>query len=100
MKIKKGDKIKILSGKDKGKESVVSRVITKNGKIVADGINIVKKHVKAGVNRKAEIITIEKPIFVSIAMVICGKCNKTTRVSYKFIDNKKLRICKKCTEVL
>lgn len=100
MKIKKGDKVKVITGKDRGKESVVERVIASKDLIVVEGVNILKKHVKATNDRKGGIISLTKPIHVSNVMLICPKCLKTARVSYNTVDGKKYRVCSKCKEVL
>ncbi len=98
MKIKKDDKIIMLSGKDKGKKGKVVKVIPKVGKIIVEGVNIVKKHrrpKKQG--EKGQRIEVASPINISNAMMICPKCGKQTRVGYKVLENKeKVRVCKKC----
>ncbi len=91
MKLRKNDKIKIVRGKDKGKESVIERVLPKSGKIYAKDINIVKKHAKG-----RGIIDLIKPVQASNVMVICPNCNKPTRVGYKVEKEKKTRFCKQC----
>lgn len=101
MKIKLKDKVKIISGKDKGKVGEVLRVLPTLGKIVVQGVNIVKRHVKPGVvNKEGGIVTFEKPIDVSNAMYFDEKENKTSRIGYSVVDGKKYRIVKKSKEVL
>lgn len=101
MKFRKEDKVKILKGKDIGKEGTVLKVIKEENKILVEGVNIVKKHVKPGaVSKEGGIIKMEKPINASNAMVICNKCNKPTRVGFKLEKDKKFRVCKKCSETL
>jgi len=102
MKIKKGDRVKIIQGKDRGREGVVKRVIPKENKIIVDGINIAKKHVKPrGEDQKGGIIRVEKPLHASKAMVICPACGQPTRVGYQ-VDKKgeKYRICRKCEGII
>jgi large subunit ribosomal protein L24 len=102
MKIKKGDKIQVIQGKDKGREGVVKRVIPRENKVLVEGINIAKKHVKPrGENQKGGIIRVEKPLNVSKVMVICPACNQPTRVGYQ-IDKKgnKYRVCRKCESLI
>ncbi len=97
MKFKKGDKIKIISGKDKGKEGKIEKVYKKSNKILIPGINLYKRHIKK--NEKLPqggIIDIPRPFEASKAMLICSKCNKITRIGYKLEKEKKVRICKKC----
>lgn len=97
MKIKKGDKVIVLAGKDKGKTGEVSRVIPAFNKVVVNGINIVKKHTKNRFNadKKGEIIDKTMPIDISNVALIDEKTNKPTRVGYKIDGDKKVRISKK-----
>lgn len=97
MKIKKGDTVKILYGKDSGKSGSVVAVISKEGKVVVGGLNIYKKHVKGDGRKKvSEILTIEKPLPISKVILVCPLCNKTTRVNTKRDGKKVIRVCKKC----
>ncbi len=96
MKIKKGDKVKILLGKDSGKEGKVAFVIVKRAKVFVEGANLYKKHVKKQGSLEGGIINIPKPLDVSNVCLICPNCNKPTRVGYKFTGTEKHRICKKC----
>jgi len=99
MKIKKGDTVKILYGKDTGKQGVVSAV--KNGKVIVEGLNMYKKHVKGdGREKKSAIIDIAKPMDVSKVMLVCPNCNKPTRVGIRRENGKVERICKKCGKVI
>lgn len=101
MKIKKGDKVKILSGKDKGKTGIVSEVLIRENKVLVDGINLYKKHIRPkSQNQKGEIITVNRPLFASKVMVICKNCDKPTRIGFQIIDNKKVRYCKKCKSLI
>lgn len=100
MKIHKGDKVKIISGKQKGTESVVERVYTKSDKILVENVNIVTKHVKPSANNAGGLVKVNRPINASNAMVICPKCSKSVRVGVKLVDGKKFRVCKKCNEVI
>lgn len=101
LKLKKGDTVKIIKGKDKGKEGKVERVFEGTQKALVSGVNQYKRHVKAKVARqRSEIVTITKPLPVGNVILICPKCSKMTRVGFGFVDNKKVRICKKCEEVI
>lgn len=101
MKIKKGDTVKILYGKDSGKQGVVVAIDHKSKKIVVDGINVFKKHVKGdGRTKTSEILTIVKPLDVSKVILICSSCGKPTRVGIKREGDKVERICKKCNKVI
>lgn len=96
MKIKKGDKVKILLGKDRGKEGKVEYVLGKDKKVFVTDANIYKRHVKKMKGMEGGIISIPKPVDISNVALICPNCNKTTRVGLKIEGNEKLRICKKC----
>ncbi|GAB5046896.1 50S ribosomal protein L24 [Thermodesulfovibrio sp. TK110] len=102
LRIKKGDTVLVLSGKDKDKKGRVLRVIPRDEKVVVEGVNIVKKHQKP--SRKypqGGIIEREHPIHISKAMLICPKCDKPTRIGARILeDGRKVRICKKCKEVI
>lgn len=102
MKIKKGDKVLIIAGKDRGKEGKVLDVLPERERIVVEGLNIGKKHTKPRQQgEKGQIVEFPRPMHVSNAKVICPKCGKASRVGVKFAkgkDNKqeKFRVCKKC----
>jgi len=101
MKIKLNDKVKIIAGKDKGKEGKVVKILKETNAAVVEGFNKVKRHVKPGaVSKEGGIIAIEKPINVSNLMVIDPKTGKPARIGYKIIDGKKYRISKKSGEVI
>ena len=101
MKIKKGDKVKIISGKSKGKIAPVLKVLSDVNMVIVEGVNVAKKHVKPGnVSKEGGIVSIEKPIDVSNVMYFDEKTNTTTRLGYKVIKGKKYRISKKTGEVL
>ncbi len=95
-KIKKGDNIQVLIGKDKGKTGVVERLVEKTGRIWIAGINISKRHVKKQASREGGIIDILKSVNLSNVMLVCPNCKKATRVGFKQNDDYKIRICKKC----
>lgn len=95
MKIKRDDKVIVLSGKDKGKSGKVIAADPKADKVIVEGVNVATKHQKA--QKKGQdggIIKIETPIYVSKVQLVCPKCGKPTRVGYKFVDGKKVRYCK------
>ena len=97
MNIKRDDKVIVLSGKDKGKIGKVISADPKNGKVIVEGVNVATKHQKA--QKKGQdggIIKVETPIYVSKVQLVCPKCGKPTRVGYKFVDGKKVRVCRKC----
>jgi len=97
MNIRKGDKVKVLYGKDAGKIGSVVAVNLKQLKVIVEGVNIYKRHIKGdGQSKKSEIVKISKPLAVSKVMLVCPKCNKSTRVGKEVKDNKSYRVCKKC----
>ncbi len=102
LRIKKGDNVIILSGKDKDKKGRVISVLTKKEKIIVEGVNIIKKHQKP--TRKypqGGIIEKENPIPFCKVMLICPKCDKPTRIGANILeDGRKVRVCKKCKEVI
>jgi len=99
MKIKKGDTVLIISGKDKGKKAKVLESFPKQGKISVEGVNIVKKHRRPKTEKeKGQVIEIIKPINVSNVKLMCPKCNKAVRVGYRLTEKGKYRICKKCEQ--
>lgn len=97
MKIKKGDTVKIIAGKDRGKTGKVTHVFPEERKIVVENVNIKKKHSRPKKQgQKGQIIQMPMPIDVSSIMLICPRCSKPTRIAQKIIGEKKFRICKKC----
>ncbi|MBS6940409.1 MAG: 50S ribosomal protein L24 [Slackia sp.] len=97
MNIRKGDKVEVITGKDKGKQGVVLRGIPQNQRVLVEGVNMVKKAMRpTQQNPQGGIVTKEAPIHVSNVMLICPSCGKPTRVSNKRVDGKKVRVCKKC----
>jgi len=101
MKLKKGDKVQVIRGKDKGKTGNIEKMFPKEEKVLVSGINNFKRHLKANSQKqKSEIITIQKPVSISSVILICPKCNTKTRVGYAVNEGKKVRICKKCGEFI
>ena len=97
MKIKKGDQVLIISGKDRGKKGKVLGLFPKQTKVVVEGVNISKKHIrpkKSG--EKGQIVETPTAISISNVKLICLKCGKPTKVGYSVTKEKKFRICKKC----
>jgi large subunit ribosomal protein L24 len=95
MHVKKGDKVKVLSGKDKGKTGVILAAYPKDNRVLVEGVNIVKKHAKPSqVNPQGGIMTFEAPIHVSNVLPIDPKSGNPTRVGYKTVDGKKVRVAK------
>lgn len=99
MKIKKGDTVKVLVGKDRGKTGKVEKIYPKKDKVLVSGVNIYKKHMKSQGERKpGGIIDIPRPLPRSKVALLCPKCKQPTRVGYKINPTGKKRICKKCQQ--
>ena len=97
MKIRKDDKVVVLSGRDKGAQGKVLSADPKSGKIIVEGVLVASRHQKPRKQgEEGGIIKRETPIYASKVMLICPKCGKPTRVGYAFADGKKSRACKKC----
>ena len=107
MNIKKGDTVLIIAGKDRGKQGIVSRALPQVNKVIVEGLNIAKKHIRAqGQTRQGGIIEKAMPLQVSNTMLICTECGKPTRVAHDRrpmgTDQKvrSVRVCKKCQKVI
>lgn len=102
MKIRKNDEVMIISGKDKGKKGKVRYAYPRDGQLIVDSVNMIKKHARAQGNvRQAGIIEREAPLHSSKVMLICTKCSRPTRVGFRIIEGKnKVRVCSHCHEVI
>lgn len=101
MHVKKGDKVMVITGKDKGKTGVILATFPKQDRVLVEGINIVKKHAKPSqLNPQGGILSQEAAIHVSNVMLLDPKTNEPTRVGYTTVDGKKVRVAKKSGENL
>jgi large subunit ribosomal protein L24 len=102
MEIKKGDKVKILTGKDRGKTGKVLKVVKESGKVSIEGANMRTKHMRPKKEgEKGQRIQFPAPMDLSNVILICQKCSKPTRVGTKRLEDKsKVRVCKKCKELI
>ena len=102
MKLKKGDTVLITSGKDSGREGKVAVVLPKEGKVIVEGANKYKKHIKPRSGGQAgSIQDRERPINVANVAFMCPKCKQVTRIGYKVTrEGKKIRVCRKCEQDL
>ena len=100
--IKKNDKVIILSGKEQGKIGNVLKVDSEKERVIVEKINVVKRHSKpSAANAQGGIIEKEAPIHISNLMIICNKCAEPTKVGKRILDDgSKVRVCKKCGEVI
>ncbi|TAN34069.1 50S ribosomal protein L24 [Patescibacteria group bacterium] len=101
MKIKTNDKVRLIAGKDRGKEGKVVQTFPAEGKVVVEGANMMTKHVRARKSgEKGQKISLAGPVQVSNVMLICPKCGKETRVGFKLEAGEKKRRCKKCNDAI
>lgn len=97
MKIRKGDTVLIISGKDRGKTGKVLRVLPKERRVVVEGVNFRKKHTRPKrAGEKGQVVALPAPVDLSNVKLICSACGKATRVGYKVAGERKYRVCKKC----
>ena len=98
MKLRKGDRVQVLQGKDRGSRGDIMRVLPRTNRVIVEGVNRAKKHQKATrATMQGGIIDKFMPVHISTVALVCKSCDKPTRVGYKFEnDGEKVRICKKC----
>lgn len=102
IRIKKGDTVKVISGKDKGKIGKVLKVIPKEKKVIVEGVNIIKKYFRpTQKNPEGGKKEIESPIYYWKVQLLCSHCKNTTRVGIIYLETgEKVRVCKKCGEII
>ncbi|MDD4364919.1 MAG: 50S ribosomal protein L24 [Synergistales bacterium] len=102
MRIKKGDTVRVISGKDAKKEGKVLRRIPDRDLVVVEGVNVVTKHVRPSAKSpQGGLVKQEAPIYASKVLLVCPSCGKATRVGRAFLeDSRKVRVCKKCGEIV
>lgn len=101
MKLKKGDNVLIISGKDRGKRGTIEKVFPKIDKVMVTGVNISKHHLKPSrKNPHGGIIDKLSPMTAANMVIVCPRCSRPSRVGYKVTSGKKIRICRKCKESL
>ncbi len=101
MHIKKGDMVKVTAGREKGKSGKVLSVIKGKDRVVIEKLHIVKRHQRPDGRGKGGVVEKEGSVHISNVMVLCNKCNTGVRVGVKVLeDKKKVRVCKKCNEIL
>lgn len=99
--LKKGDMVKVVAGREKGKTGKLLKVVTDKNKVVVEKLNFVKRHQKPDAKGKGGIVEKEAPIHASNVMLLCSKCNAAVRLGHKLLeDGKKVRVCSKCHEIL
>jgi len=101
MHVKKGDMVQVTTGKEKGKTGKVLTIIKDKNRVVVEKMNMVKKHQRPDAKGKGGVVEKEGSIHMSNVMLMCNKCNAGVRIGFKVLeDGKKVRICKKCKEIL
>ncbi|NLB18046.1 MAG: 50S ribosomal protein L24 [Syntrophomonadaceae bacterium] len=102
MRLKKGDTVKVMAGKDAGEKGKILKVLPEENRVIVEGVNRVRKHQKpTRALPQGGILCIEAPLNASNVMLLCGKCSSPTRVGMTILKNgEKVRCCKKCGEVL
>ena len=102
MKIRKGDTVKVISGKDQSKEGRVERVLPRSNRVLVEGINVITRHVRATPGlRQGGRISQEAPIHISNVMLVCSRCGQPVRVGYRKLDDgAKVRVCQLCKETI
>ncbi len=94
-KLRTGDTVLVIAGNEKGKTGKIKRILYKKDRVIVEGLNIRKKHVKG-----QGIVEFEAPIHISNVMLVCPHCGKATRIGIKIEDGKKYRVCKKCGQII
>jgi large subunit ribosomal protein L24 len=99
-RVKKGDMVEVIAGKEKGKTGKIVKTIGQKNRIIIEKVNMVKRHQKPDAKGKGGIVEKEGSIHVSNVLLLCNKCNKGVRIGYKVLDDgKKVRVCNKCDEL-
>ena len=96
LKLKVGDKVKVTSGKDKGREGVIEKIYPDKGLALIPEVNMYKKHVKGTQGQKGGIYDLPRPLPFSKISILCPKCKKQTRAGFRIAGDKKQRVCRKC----
>jgi large subunit ribosomal protein L24 len=97
MKIRKGDTVQVIAGKDLGKVGEVTRVIPETERVIVDGVNVAKRHQRATqATMQGGIIDKDMPVHVSNVAIVCTSCGTRTRIGYRFDGDTKVRVCRKC----
>jgi len=108
MHVKTGDEVLVIAGKDKGRKGKIKRALPREERVVVEGLNIVKRHMKArGPGKPGGIIEMEAPLHVSNVMLICPSCGRRSRTGHRFLEEtdrkgrpRKVRFCKACDAIV
>lgn len=97
--VKSGDKVAVMTGKDKNKTGKIVKIDTKNNGAIVEGLNVIKRHTRARSNQPGSVVEKEALIQISNIMLFCEKCSKPVKAKSSLLeDGKKVRVCKKCGE--
>ena len=99
-KIRKKDRVRVISGKDKSKEGEVLKVLKGEGKVLVSGINLASRHIKPREGRPGGIVKSERALAISKVALLCPSCQKMTRAGFRIENDKKTRFCKECQGLL
>lgn len=103
VRIRKGDTVEVISGREKGKRGKIIRVLSAGDtvNVLVERLNIIKKHMKPSAkNKEGGILDMEGPVHISNVSIVCPKCNKVSRVGFKLSDHRNVRYCKRCKEII
>ena len=101
IRLKKGDTVKVIAGKEKGKTGKILKIVGDRERVIVEKVNMLKRHQRPDAKGKGGIVEKEGSIHLSNVMLICNKCDGTVRVGYRLLDDgKKVRVCGKCQEIL
>lgn len=103
-RIRKGDTVEVISGDDRGARGEVVRVLLKENRVVVSGVNVMIRHQSAQRAGRSQVqggrVQFEAPIHLSNVMLVCPNCDRATRVGYREVDGRKVRVCRKCGEAI
>jgi large subunit ribosomal protein L24 len=101
MRLKKGDVVEVIGGRESGKTGKILKIIDEKDQVIVEKLNFMKKHQRPDARGKGGIVEKEGPIHASNVMFLCNKCNTRVRMGYRILDDgKKVRVCKKCHDIL
>jgi large subunit ribosomal protein L24 len=100
LKFKVGDNVKVTSGKDKGREGTIEKILVSESSAIIPGMNIYKRHVKGQQGQKGGIYDIPRALSFGKIALVCPKCKKVTRVGFRIVDDVKERVCRKCGKTI
>lgn len=102
LSVRKGDQVEVIAGKDRGKRGKVIEVRTETGRLVVEGVNVVKRAKKANPTKREQggLIEMPAPLDASNVMVVCPRCDKLTRVAHRVEEDTKERVCRKCGDAI